>query len=99
MKYYHAAPPEVMEQILNDGVIKASWDGFVYLCKKPEEAARFVAIRGYHNIDVIEVDLNENEVQESHDHSETFFGCKAYVYMYHIKVPEKAIIRSYIANE
>lgn len=28
---------------------------------------------------VIELELDEKEVEESHDHSETFFKCKAYI--------------------
>lgn len=95
MKYYHAAPPKTMNKILEDGMIKASWDGGVYLCKKPEEAVRFVAIRGYKKIAVIEVELDEDEVMESYDHDPEFFGCKAYIYQYHIKIPENARIKMY----
>lgn len=45
-KYYHAATPETMEKIIADGVVKRGWDGCVYLCEKPQDAAKFVAIRG-----------------------------------------------------
>lgn len=80
MKYYHAATPETMMKITNDAVLKRGWDGLIYLCRKPEDAAKFVAIRGNKRIDVIEVKLNEKDVEESNDHSEAFFGCKAYTY-------------------
>lgn len=46
-KYYHAATPETMEKIIADGVVKRGWDGCVYLCEKPQDAAKFVAIRGH----------------------------------------------------
>ena len=30
---------------------------------------------------VIEVDIDKNRVRESHDHSEAFFQCKAYIHV------------------
>ena len=78
MKYYHAAPADTMDKISADGVIKKGYDGRVYLCKNPDDAAKFIAIRGCKNIEVIEVELRESQVKESFDHSESFFGCKAY---------------------
>lgn len=52
-KYYHAATPETMEKIIADGVVKRGWDGCVYLCEKPQDAAKFVAIRGHDEVAVI----------------------------------------------
>lgn len=49
-KYYHAATPETMEKIIADGVVKRGWDGCVYLCEKPQDAAKFVAIRGHDEV-------------------------------------------------
>lgn len=43
-KYYHAATPETMEKIIADGVVKRGWDGCVYLCEKPQDAAKFLAV-------------------------------------------------------
>lgn len=76
-KYYHAATPETMEKIIADGVVKRGWDGCVYLCEKPQDAAKFVAIRGHDEVAVIEVILPANKVKESFDHSVQFFQCKA----------------------
>ena len=45
-KFYHAATPEIMEKIVNSGVIRRSWDGVVYLCDNAVDAVKFVAIRG-----------------------------------------------------
>ena len=42
MKYYHAAPADVMDKISADGVIKKGYDGRVYLCKNPDDAAKFI---------------------------------------------------------
>ena len=71
-KYYHAATPETMEKIIADGVVKRGWDGCVYLCEKPQDAAKFVAIRGHDEVAVIEVILPANKVKESFDHSVQF---------------------------
>lgn len=62
-KYYHAATPETMEKIIADGVVKRGWDGCVYLCEKPQDAAKFVAIRGHDEVAVIEVILPANKVK------------------------------------
>lgn len=80
MKFYHATPWESAGQIQKDGKIKASWDGGVYLCKDPADSCKFMIIRFVQRVAVIEVDLPEESVQESYDHSEEFFGCKAYIH-------------------
>lgn len=80
MKFYHAAPREAMEKIVAEGKIRKSWDGEVYLCKKPEDSCKFLAIRGMRKMSVIEVDISESNTRESHDHSEAFFRCKAYMH-------------------
>lgn len=77
--YYHATPFENKEKVLTEGIHKGI-DGVVYLCEKPEEAVRFVIIRGYKKILVVGVNLEEDMVEESFDHSEAFFKCKAYTY-------------------
>lgn len=79
MKFYHAAPRETMEKIVGEGRIRKSWDGVVYLCKEPIDACKFLVIRGLKTVSVIEVDIDEKNVSESHDHSESFFQCKAYM--------------------
>lgn len=50
-----------------------------YMCKDPIDACKFLVIRGMRQMSVIELELDEKEVEESHDHSETFFKCKAYI--------------------
>lgn len=68
-KYYHAATPETMEKIIADGVVKRGWDGCVYLCEKPQDAAKFVAIRGHDEVAVIEVILPANVIKAETGHS------------------------------
>jgi hypothetical protein len=80
MKYYHAAPKETMIKIVGEGRIKKSWDGVVYLCKEAVDSCKFLVMRGMKNMSVIEVELDESEVEESNDHSEAFFKCKAYIH-------------------
>lgn len=94
-KYYHAATPETMEKIIADGVVKRGWDGCVYLCEKPQDAAKFVAIRGHDEVAVIEVILPANKVKESFDHSVQFFQCKAFMYEEDIKVRPNAEVAEY----
>lgn len=79
MKYYHATDIKNTRSILEDG-IKPGYDGVVYLCETPEDCLKFMLVRGYHEAAVFEVDLDESEVAESFDHSQTFFGCRAYMY-------------------
>lgn len=71
MRFYHAAPKETMMKIYAEGVLKKSWDGVVYMCKDPIDACKFLVIRGMRQMSVIELELDEKEVEESHDHSET----------------------------
>lgn len=94
-KYYHATYPDAMEQIIADGILKKGWDDCVYLCETPQEAARFVAIRGYKTVYVIEIILPEDKVKESFDHSIQFFQCRAYTYKGNIKIEPEAMVTRY----
>lgn len=47
---------------------------------------------------VIEIELDENEVAESYDHSEAFFKCKAYMHNGDIKLTGKERIWDYSFN-
>lgn len=85
--YYHATPYENLVSILENG-IKKSIDGVVYLTENKDEAARFLLIRGYHDILTIEVLIDSENVEETFDHSEKFFKCKAFGYKDDIKPDE-----------
>ena len=85
--YYHATPFENLESIIDQGIRKG-YDGVIYLAEKPEEAARFVAIRGCRKMLVLGIELEEDLVNESFDHSQAFFKCKAYYYSDDIPVDE-----------
>ena len=84
-----------MIKIVEDGVIKKSWDGMVYLCKEAVDSCKFLIIRGMKDMCVIEVELEESEVSESYDHSESFFGCKAYMFNGDIALSGKENIWEY----
>ena len=94
-RYYHAATPEIMRKIVADGAIKRGWDGYVYICEKPEDAVKFVAIRGHDEVAVIEVILPANKVKDSFDHSVQFFQRKAFMYEEDIKVRPNAEVVEY----
>lgn len=80
-RYFHATTHENAEKIMQDGVIRKGMDGGVYICKDAKEAVKFTVIRGHKTGIIFEVELEDRKVFESHDHSEAFFGCKAYLYM------------------
>lgn len=81
MKYYHGTSYSNLLKIINDGKIKKSIEGIVYLAKTKEDAFKFVALRYMtEDIAVIELDLNEKNIEETFDHSPTFFKAKAYGY-------------------
>ena len=77
--YYHATPFINLDSILENG-IRRSMEGIVYLTTEPEDAVKFVAIRGCKDILVCQVGIEEDLVEESFDHNEGFFKCRAYVY-------------------
>ncbi len=80
-RYWHATTPENLESILSDGKIKADAFGEVFFCKAPLDACKFLVIRGVRSCGVIGVMLDESKLVESFDHSESFFGCKAYIHL------------------
>lgn len=79
-KYYHATSKWAMYNIIRSGVIRTGALGAICFCEKPEDAMKFVAIRGYEEVDVIEFELPEEKVKESFDHSFEFWGCRAFTY-------------------
>ena len=93
--YYHATPMENYDSIHEKGILRGC-DRVIYLAEEPEEAARFVAIRGYKEILVCKVYIDENLVEESFDHNENFFKCKAYTYPQDIS---RYSIRNYLGYE
>ena len=95
MKFYHATTIKNAESIAEEKVIKKGWDGMVYLCTKKEDACKFLFVRLIREVCVIEVDLNEEDVEESFDHSESFFKCKAYMHKGDIKLTGKENVETY----
>ena len=49
---------------------------------KPEDAAKFLLVRGIKNLAIFEVNIRKNSksLAESFDHSFTFFKCRAFIY-------------------
>ena len=87
MKYYHGTSYSNLLKIIEDGKIKKSMEGIVYLAKTKEEAFRFVALRYMsEDIAVIELELDEKNIEETFDHSKTFFKAKAFGYKGEISI-------------
>lgn len=88
MKFYHAAEVKNVSSIVETG-LRSHYEG-VYLCEKPEDAMKFLRVRGIKKIAVFEVNIRKNDKSlcESFDHSYIFFKCRAFIYVDNIP-PEK----------
>lgn len=81
-KYYHATPYSNLHNILSDG-LQPGPDGLVYMCETPVDALKFLVVRGYKDLLVVEIKIYKNmekNVIETFDHSERFFKCRAFGY-------------------
>lgn len=80
-KLYHATPISNMLSILHEG-IRTGCDGVVYLAETKDDAMRFVVLHTSEPIIVFEVSVStedEKNIEESFDHSLTFFQCRAFL--------------------
>lgn len=73
--YYHATPYENLASIVVDG-IKSGMEGVVYLTKERDDALKFLAIRGCHDILTVEVLIDSEKVEETFDHSLQFLNVR-----------------------
>lgn len=99
-QYYHACTPETWDKIMASGEVRKSWDGCVYLCTSPDEAARFVALRlmgtGDNTIIVLEFDdLDESNIEEVFDHNPNFWRCRCWGYFDNIPLYEVGNVYEY----
>ena len=78
-KFYHATPWENLNSILEKG-IQPDCFGTIFLADGMVEASSFLLIRGISPLAVFEIELDEDEVEESFDHNSNFFKCKAWTY-------------------
>lgn len=78
--YYHATQAENLESIIKDGLKRNNIEQAIFLCDKPEDAAKFLRVRLCPHFVVIPVQVHERFLEESFDHSEQFFKCKAWMY-------------------
>lgn len=85
---YHATDQSNEYAIMNEG-LKPGIDGGTYFADSVENALKFMAFRvDVQKIIVLKVStehLDKKLLEESFDHSEFFFKCKAWVYMDHIQ--------------
>lgn len=86
-KFYHATPYTNLGSILCDG-LKRGTDKVVYLAETREAALKFICVRCFDPILVIEVDLDESKVKESFDHSYNFFKERTFTYPDDIQVDQ-----------
>ena len=80
--YYHATDSRNIPSIMKDGKLNTSPEGVVYCCETPEDCSKFAAIRNFESLAttiVLKIDVPDGvEVEETFDHSESFFKCKCY---------------------
>lgn len=79
---YHATDYNNLIPILEQG-LKPGCDGVVYLAETPEDALKFVCVRGYKSIVTLQVKIykkDEYKIQETFDHNYNFFKCRAFGY-------------------
>lgn len=81
---YHATDKRNEEKIMNEGLLPGI-DGGVYFADSPDNALKFIAFK-FEAKEVIVLKVRTRELdpklmEESFDHSEMFFQCKAWVYM------------------
>ena len=80
-KFYHATPLRNLNSILSSGEIRKGCDGLVYLAESEQDALKFIAIRCFDEIVVLEIEVpDEQQVIETFDHSYSFFQCRAFAY-------------------
>lgn len=56
--FYHATNAKNANSIIGRGILKG-YDGFVYLAETQEDALKFICFRGYKEIAIFEVCLDE----------------------------------------
>ena len=88
MILYHATNEKGFRGIVSSGCIKPGVDGIVYLADSAGNALKFVAVRTSFRdtIYVFRVEVPDNEVSETFDHSYRYFKCKSYGYRGNITV-------------
>lgn len=95
--YYHATAIENLSSILENG-LKAGNQGCVFMTENEEEAVRFLAIRLVPEIVTFKIKVYKKDydkVQETFDHSQQFFQCKAFGYFGDISAENITASRKY----
>lgn len=86
---YHATKLDNLDSILSNGLKRNNCEHVIFLCEKPEDAAKFLLVQGIEQFVVIPVFVHEKFLDESFDHSFQFFKCRCW--MYHKDIPPRNI--------
>ena len=98
MKYYHATRIFNIPSIYEKGLLKGI-DGGIYLADTPTNASKFLLVRGITDFAILPLEIEDTEnIEESYDHSESFFGCKAWLYCNDIPVNKLPKIDDILIN-
>ena len=86
--FYHATTKENLDSILESG-LKAGNMCCVFMTENEEDAVKFLALRFIPEVVTIKIELDDEDmekVQETFDHSQSFFKCRAFGYFGDISV-------------
>lgn len=77
---YHGTSEDNFNKIISEGVIKTSFDGYIYCCETEEDVLKFMYIRNFNRKPciILELQIPEEDVTETFDHSQAFFQCRCF---------------------
>lgn len=79
--FYHATDLANIESIVKEG-IRPSIEGYAYVTETPEDAIKFLLLRGLKRAAVFSVRVDDPEkIVETFDHSSAFFKCRCFGYL------------------
>lgn len=76
---YHATSMDNLMSITDNGLLVDKCSMGIFMCDKPEDCLKFVYLHGLLDVLMLTIKIDEKDFEESFDHNEAFFKCKAYV--------------------
>lgn len=94
--FYHATSFDNLDSILENGL--KSYGDCVYMTENEVDSVKFLAIRLIPKIVTLKIRIKEkdmNNVHETFDHSQRYFGCRAFGYYGDIEVDRITVSKVY----
>lgn len=78
-KLYHGTSIENFNSMVKDGVIKTSYfSQCIYCCQSKEDVLKFMYIYQVTPCIILEIEVPDEDVVETFDHSPVFFQCRCF---------------------